>query len=161
MKRLLHNSYRVARNSKIISPCNFTLIGSQNTEKNRETYFWEDPCNFLSAVCGNNQDAFITIQLQIQSVDIKFLLWYPLPSSQNCKKAFKATGLKNRVFRRSNPSCQSIGWMALPCEPPWQKPKNLPYGKVCDADNGDNTVSKTIYLCEKVGASVQKRGEKE
>ncbi len=35
------------------------------------------------------------------------------------------------------------------------------YGKVCDAYDNDNTASKTTYLCEKVGASVQKRGEKE
>ncbi len=33
VKWLLLNFYSVSRNSKIISPCNFTLIGSQNTEK--------------------------------------------------------------------------------------------------------------------------------
>ncbi len=44
VKRLQPNFYTVAINSKIISPCNFTLIGSQNAEKkNRETYFWDDP----------------------------------------------------------------------------------------------------------------------
>ncbi len=33
VKQSLHNFYSVARNSKIVSSCNFTLISSQNTEK--------------------------------------------------------------------------------------------------------------------------------
>ncbi len=33
MKQLLRNFYSVARNLTIIFPCNFTLSGSQNTEK--------------------------------------------------------------------------------------------------------------------------------
>ncbi len=32
---------------------------------------------------------------------------------------------------------------------------------MCNADDSDNTASESTYLCEKVGASVQKRGEKE
>ncbi len=45
VKRLPRNFYSVARNSKIVSHCNFTLFGSQNAEKkNMETYFWDDPC---------------------------------------------------------------------------------------------------------------------
>ncbi len=40
-KRLLRNFYSVARNWKIISPCNFTLTGSQNGGKKR-TLFWDD-----------------------------------------------------------------------------------------------------------------------
>ncbi len=32
---------------------------------------------------------------------------------------------------------------------------------MCDADDSDNTTPKTMYPYEEVGASVQKRGEKE
>ncbi len=43
VKRLPCNFYSVSRNSKIMSPCNFTSIGSQNSEKkNRKTYFWDE-----------------------------------------------------------------------------------------------------------------------
>ncbi len=34
-----------------------------------------------------------------------------------------------------------------------------PYGIVCDTDDGDTTVSEMMYLCEKVTASVRKRGK--
>ncbi len=44
VKWLLRNFHSIAGNSKIISPCNFMLIASQNAEgKNMETYFWDDP----------------------------------------------------------------------------------------------------------------------
>ncbi len=48
---------------------------------------------------------------------------------QKYKKSFNTTGVKNRVFRRSNPSCEPIGWMARLCEPSLQKLKNLPAWK--------------------------------
>ncbi len=46
VKRLQHNFYSVTRNSKIISPRNFTFISLQNTAKeSRGTYFQDDPRN--------------------------------------------------------------------------------------------------------------------
>ncbi len=41
-KRLPRNFYSASRNSKILSLRNFSLIGSQNAKKNRETYFRDD-----------------------------------------------------------------------------------------------------------------------
>ncbi len=38
--------------------------------------------------------------------------------------------------------------------------KIYPFRKVCYANDGDNTASVMMYLYEKVGASVQRRGKK-
>ncbi len=44
VKQLPRNFYNVSKNSKIIFPCNFALIGSQNVERKKwETHFWDDP----------------------------------------------------------------------------------------------------------------------
>ncbi len=39
--------------------------------------------------------------------------------------------------------------------------KIVPYAKVCNTDDGDNTASEITNLCEKADAHVLKRGEKE
>ncbi len=93
---------------------------------------------------------------------IKFPNWCPLlPHPQKCKKSFNNTNFKNRVFQRSDPSCKSIGWVVCPYKPSVWKTKIDCYGKVCNADDRGNISSKMTYLGEKVGRSVQKRGEKE
>ncbi len=121
VKRLLCNFYSVARNSKIISPSNFTLISSQTLEKkNRETNFWDDPRRILLMAHSTKR------------VDSKFPRWCPLAppphTSKICKKSFNTTGVKNWVFQ-TKPSCKSIEWMVHPYEPSVWKPKNLPLWK--------------------------------
>ncbi len=59
VKRLLHNFYGVVKNSKIISPCNFTLIGSQNAKKKigkltfDTTLVFEEICRNFRKIFGN------------------------------------------------------------------------------------------------------------
>ncbi len=56
----------------------------------------------------------------------------PFSPSKMYEKSFNATGVQNRVFRRSNPSCKSIKWMACPYKPSAHEDKSFVHiGLIC------------------------------